>query len=256
MREIPVRGSVPAHLPRAGRRLHRAVLALVSAASALPMLDELARLGLVCLTCFDPAALFDSVTACDADAVIVHAKFAGDELPKLVSEVRGMAVQTVVVFGALATTRQQVGEADVLLASEQPSCMELAPWLSRPTAWETPERSTWGPLLLERRSRRSFWMQREISLTSQQFRLLWRLCQADGGVVSMRELADVVYDGRVGDDRLRLMGHVRRIRRLLELDPAHPGFLLTVRGEGFRLASQDELARLPIRNGESPAGLT
>jgi DNA-binding response OmpR family regulator len=38
---------------------------------------------------------------------------------------------------------------------------------------------------------------------------------------------------------------VRRIRRLLEVDPAHPDFLLTVRGEGFRLAGQDELARPP-----------
>lgn len=70
-------------------------------------------------------------------------------------------------------------------------------------------------------------------------------------MVTMRELADVVYDGRVGDDRIRLMGHIRRICRLLEVDPAHPVFLLTVQGEGFRLAGQDELAR-PPRHAVSP----
>jgi DNA-binding winged helix-turn-helix (wHTH) protein len=246
MSDVVVDGSAQGHLSRAGRRLQRAVLALVSAASALPVLDELAHLGLVCLTCFDPATLLDSVTACDADAVIVHASFAGEELPQLVSRVRGMSVRTVVVFGTRANGQQQVGEADVLLASEQPSYTELAPWLSPRPAWEALERSTWGPLLLDRRSRRGFWMAREINLTCQQFRLLWQLCQAAGAVVTMRELADAVYDGRVGDDRMRIMGHVRRIRRLLEVDPAHPAFLLTVRGEGFRLAGQDELTRPPL----------
>ncbi len=47
------------------------------------------------------------------------------------------------------------------------------------------------------------------------------------------------------------MGHVRRIRRLIELDPAHPVFLLTVRGEGFRLASQDQLSRASRQPGPS-----
>jgi DNA-binding winged helix-turn-helix (wHTH) protein len=243
MSDVIARGQAQGHLFRAGRRLQRAVLALVSAASAVPMLDELAHLGLVCLTCFDPATLLDSVTACDADAVIVHARFAGEQLPHLVSRVRGMSVQTVVVFGAAGNEQQQVREADVLLASELPSYTELAPWLGRQSAREVLERSTWGPLLLDRRSRRGFWMGREINLTCQQFRLLWQLCQAAGAVVTMRELADAVYDGRVGDDRMRIMGHVRRIRRLLEPDPAHPAFLLTVRGEGLRLAGQDELAR-------------
>ncbi|MGH2528107.1 MAG: winged helix-turn-helix domain-containing protein [Actinomycetota bacterium] len=34
----------------------------------------------------------------------------------------------------------------------------------------------------------------------------------------------------------RVFAHVRRIRRKIEADPAHPTFLLTVRGEGFRLS--------------------
>jgi len=53
---------------------------------------------------------------------------------------------------------------------------------------------------------------------------------------TVAELSEFVYEGKVGNDRLRLMGDVRRIRRLIEADPKRPIFMMTVRGRGFRLA--------------------
>jgi two-component system, OmpR family, response regulator VicR len=234
------------HPSRPSRRLPRtAVLALPSMAMTPPLLRELSDPHLIWITCFDPATLLASVAACEVDAVVVHARLAGDDLASLVWGLRQRVVGTVVVVGGRSQDRLagHTYGADALLESELPSSAELAPWLpGAPGEQEPSERSIWGPLILDRRRRRAFWATREIALTSQQFRLLWTLSEAEGALVTVAELSDRVYDGNVGDDRERLMGHVRRIRRLVEADPAHPVFLLTVRGEGFRLADPDQLA--------------
>jgi DNA-binding response OmpR family regulator len=220
-----------------------AVLALPSMAMAVPLLRELSELGLVWATCFDPVTLLASVAACQVDAVVVHAGLGGDDPAPLLWGLRQRAVRTVVVVGHRPTDLQARAAwgADALLESELPSRAELAPWLPGGADLpQPPPRLVWGPLLLDRRRRRAFWVAREIALTAQQFRLLWTLSAAQGAVVTVAELSDRVYDGTVGDDRERLMGHVRRIRRLIEADPGHPTFLLTVRGEGFRLADPDQ----------------
>jgi DNA-binding response OmpR family regulator len=232
------------HSP-AGRPSPRtAVLALPSMAMALSLLRELSGPGLLWATCFDPVTLLASVAACRVDAVVVHAGLAGGDPASLVWGLRQRAVRSVVVVGHRADGRwaRTAYGADALLESELPSLAELAPWLpGGPGLPQPPARSVWGPLVLDRRRRRAFWAAREVALTAQQFRLLWTLAEAEGAVVTVAELSDKVYDGIVGDDRERLMGHVRRIRRLIETDPAHPAFLLTVRGEGFRLADPDQL---------------
>jgi DNA-binding response OmpR family regulator len=244
----------PSHAGRPSQRT--AVLAVPSIAMALPLLRELSDPGLLWVTCFDPATLLASAAACEVDAVVVHAGLAGDDPAALVWGLRQRAVVTVVVVGGRSPDRQATPAwgADALFGHERPSRGELAPWLlgGPPAGREPSERSVWGPLQLDRRRRRAFWAAREISLTAQQFRLLWAMTEAQGALVTVAELSDRVYDGNVGDDRERLMGHIRRIRRLIEADPAHPAFLLTVRGEGFRLADPDQLAaRAPAQAAPS-----
>lgn len=233
----------PSHPGRPPQRT--AVLAFPSMAMTLPLLRELSDPRLLWVTCFDPATLLASVAACAVDVVVVHARLAGDDPASLVRGLRQHAVGTIVVVGGRSQDRLagQTHGADALLDAELPSQLELASWL--PGQQEPSERSVWGPLLLDRRRRRAFWTGREITLTSQQFRLLWTLAEAEGALVTVAELSHQVYQGNVGDDRQRLMGHIRRIRRVIEADPAHPVFLLTVRGEGFRLADPDQLAARP-----------
>jgi DNA-binding response OmpR family regulator len=110
---------------------------------------------------------------------------------------------------------------------------------------------TWGPLRLDPSRRLACWQGRPVGVTSMQFRLLLVLVQAEGAVVSPVELSRRVWGTEVAHDGERVVAHVRRIRRLLEPDPAHPRFLLTVRGEGFRLADHNAdwpatLDRLPV----------
>lgn len=95
----------------------------------------------------------------------------------------------------------------------------------------------WGPLRMDVGRREAWWAARWLPLTSMQFRLLATLVLAEGCVVPALELSRRAFGSAVAHDDERVHAHVRRIRKLIEADPSHPRFLLTVRGEGFRLAS-------------------
>jgi DNA-binding response OmpR family regulator len=74
-----------------------------------------------------------------------------------------------------------------------------------------------------------------VHLTLTEFRLLCELAEADGRVLSRQQLLERVWDhGFFGDERL-VDVHVRRLRTKIEMDPASPELLVTVRGLGYRL---------------------
>ena len=77
----------------------------------------------------------------------------------------------------------------------------------------------------------------ELHLTKTEFRLLCELAQNPGRVFSRESLLDKVwgYD-YFGDGRL-VDVHVRRLRTKVEVDPANPRHVVTVRGLGYRLQS-------------------
>ena len=75
----------------------------------------------------------------------------------------------------------------------------------------------------------------EIHLTKTEFRLLCELAASSGRVFSREQLLDRIwgYD-YFGDGRL-VDVHIRRLRTKVELDPAHPQHVVTVRGLGYKL---------------------
>ena len=78
---------------------------------------------------------------------------------------------------------------------------------------------------------------REVHLTKTEFRLLCELAQNPGRVFSREMLLDKVWGyGYFGDGRL-VDVHVRRLRTKVEVDPANPRHVVTVRGLGYRLQS-------------------
>lgn len=115
-----------------------------------------------------------------------------------------------------------------------------------PLTTSAAHRVAWGALCLDRHSRRGFLLDAELHLTRDQFKLLWALCEAAGGVLTIEELSRAVYGQCTGNDRGRLYAHIRRIRRLLERDPSHPSLILAVRGEGFRLAEEPSAATTAV----------
>jgi YD repeat-containing protein len=75
----------------------------------------------------------------------------------------------------------------------------------------------------------------EIHLTATEFKLLTELASANGRVLSREHLLEHVwgYD-YFGDGRL-VDVHMRRLRAKVEPESATPTFILTVRGQGYKL---------------------
>lgn len=110
--------------------------------------------------------------------------------------------------------------------------------MSRPV--RLPGSVRWGPLELDVGRHQAVWDGRELKLSRLQFRIMEVLAMAAGSVVSVEQLASLVWGQSSIGDRDRLVAHVRRIRKLIEEDPSRPRFLLRVRGRGFRLSDSPE----------------
>ncbi len=109
--------------------------------------------------------------------------------------------------------------------------------ISRPV--RLPGKLRWGPLELDPRRRTGCWHGSPFELTPIQFRILELLVLATGSVVTYAEFTQHIWGDQAFADAERILAHVRRIRKKIEADPSRPEFLLTVRGEGFRLPSYE-----------------
>ena len=76
---------------------------------------------------------------------------------------------------------------------------------------------------------------KEVHLTKTEFRMLVELASAPGRVFSREVLLERVWGyGYFGDGRL-VDVHVRRLRMKVEVDPANPRHVMTIRGLGYKL---------------------
>ncbi len=76
---------------------------------------------------------------------------------------------------------------------------------------------------------------REIHLTKTEFRLLVEMGSSPGRVFSREVLLEKVWGyGYFGDGRL-VDVHMRRLRTKIEVDPANPRHVVTVRGLGYKI---------------------
>ncbi|HEV8210572.1 MAG TPA: response regulator transcription factor, partial [Vicinamibacterales bacterium] len=77
---------------------------------------------------------------------------------------------------------------------------------------------------------------REVELTDQEFRLLHLLATHAGIVFSREALLAKIWRGDTYVTVRSVDTLVKRLRRRIESDPAHPRFLLTVWGVGYKFA--------------------
>ena len=76
----------------------------------------------------------------------------------------------------------------------------------------------------------------KINLTKTELRLLVELASSPGRTLSREVLLERIWGyGYFGDSRL-VDVHIRRLRTKIEADPANPRHVVTVRGEGYKLA--------------------
>jgi len=75
-----------------------------------------------------------------------------------------------------------------------------------------------------------------IMLTTTQFNILLALAMQPGVVFTREQLIDRIYDDPTGHDIYdrTIDAHIKSIRRAIEDDPAHPAYIQTVIGRGYR----------------------
>jgi DNA-binding response OmpR family regulator len=73
-----------------------------------------------------------------------------------------------------------------------------------------------------------------IHLTNLELRLLYYLMGRPGRTLTTEELCDHVWSHHSAGDPITLKNLVYRLRRKIEADPAHPQYLHTVAGVGYR----------------------
>ena len=92
-----------------------------------------------------------------------------------------------------------------------------------------------GALRLHPAARRMQLRGHEHMLSPKQLRLLEFLLAREGKPVSTTLLVRRVWETDYTSDLNTLHNHINSLRKILEIDPAHPHFLHTIRGKGYCL---------------------
>lgn len=80
-----------------------------------------------------------------------------------------------------------------------------------------------------------------LDLTMKEFDLLTSLMLAKGRVLNRDQLMEKVWDVEFCGDARTVDVHIRYLRQKIEDDSENPRYILTVRGVGYRFASDDEV---------------
>jgi two-component system KDP operon response regulator KdpE len=108
---------------------------------------------------------------------------------------------------------------------------------TRPDAGESAPVFTTGPLRVDLARRQVFVDNREVHLTPIEYSLLAILVRHAGKVLTHRQLLREVWGPSYATESQYLRVYMGQLRHKLEKNPAHPQFLRTEQGVGYRLLS-------------------
>jgi two-component system response regulator RegX3 len=101
---------------------------------------------------------------------------------------------------------------------------------------------TLGPITLDPAARTVTKGDDDVELAAKEFDLLHLLMAHPGEVVKREDIMDEVWDPHWFGPTKTLDVHISWLRKKIEDDPANPRFITTIRGVGFRFATDDDLA--------------
>lgn len=81
---------------------------------------------------------------------------------------------------------------------------------------------------------------KKIELTYTEFEILQLLVQNPGRVFSKEQIYDIVWHEPYSGDYNIVMSHISHIREKIENDPAHPVYIQTVWGMGYKFNGKRE----------------
>lgn len=162
-----------------------------------------------------------------------------------------MAVIILTAYGslesAMAAIREGVDgyllkpvEPDELLAAAREALSRRRNPLTPSSAEPSPRLLRHGPLALDLDKRRLDCAGRSIDLAPTEFNLLAHLVENAHRTVSPKDLAQVIrgYDPAYQHEARQIVKwYIHQLRAKIEPDPAHPVFILNVRGVGYTMGS-------------------
>lgn len=83
-----------------------------------------------------------------------------------------------------------------------------------------------------------FYKGKEITLTGKEFEILMLLVQNRGRVFSKEQIYDAVWNNEYVFDERNMTAYINKIRRKIEPDPAHPRYIITVWGVGYKFSER------------------
>lgn len=81
---------------------------------------------------------------------------------------------------------------------------------------------------------------RVVDLTASELQILAHLAREPGRVFTRGQLLDALHGVAFESFERAIDAHVKNIRKKIEADPAHPRYILTVYGVGYRFSDQTE----------------
>jgi DNA-binding response OmpR family regulator len=101
------------------------------------------------------------------------------------------------------------------------------------------EKISAGELLLDKRGRQTIIRGSEVRLTATEFDLLWLMASSPGRVFTRKQLFDSLWGEDSAEEPKSITVLIKRIREKIETDSAHPEYVLTVWGVGYKFAEMD-----------------
>ena len=109
---------------------------------------------------------------------------------------------------------------------------------ARPSTEPAPARIAHGSLVVDVGRRMASLAGRGVDLTVKEFDLLALFAASPGQAWTRAELLDRLWPGEYEGGGHTVNSHINRLRAKIEADPAHPRFIETVWGVGYRFAER------------------
>ena len=168
-----------------------------------------------------------------SDAYVIMLTARAEELDKIL----GLTVGADDYLTKPFSPRELVARIKALL--RRPHQAATTPHTSSEPLDDIPAPQRWDDLTIDEAQHEVTLRGQPVELTAREFALLLALAQHPGRVFTRAQLLERVWGDAYYDDHV-VDVHVGNLRKKLEADPAHPQYLETVRGVGYRFRRRRE----------------
>jgi two-component system, OmpR family, alkaline phosphatase synthesis response regulator PhoP len=168
-----------------------------------------------------------------SDAYVIMLTARAEEIDKIL----GLTVGADDYLTKPFSPRELVARIKALLRRPRQTAAALSPGSESPDDAPVPQR--WDDLTIDEEQHEVTLRGQPVELTAREFALLLALARHPGRVFTRPQLLERVWEDAYYDEHV-VDVHVGNLRKKLEADPAHPHYLETVRGVGYRFRRKRE----------------